>query len=242
MKPLIADMHMHTLASGHAYGTIREMAKAAREKGLTVIGITEHAPGIPGTVDPFYYNNLGVIPRTLYGVEVYFGSEINVLSGGRLSLEQQYIDKLDYAIAGIHTQCYEDAGRETNTDNVISCMKNEKVKLISHPDDDHTPLDYVRLVQAAKQYHTALELNNSSLVKHDRRLNCYDNYRAMLELCHDEKVPIMISSDAHDPSWVGEFGLAEKLIAETGFDESLILNNNPAALKEFLGLKREKRL
>ena len=54
MKKLIADMHMHTLVSGHAYGTIREMAATAGEKNLKLIGITEHAPGIPGTVDPFY--------------------------------------------------------------------------------------------------------------------------------------------------------------------------------------------
>jgi histidinol phosphatase-like PHP family hydrolase len=41
---LIGDMHMHTLVSGHAYGTIREMAQAAQVKGLEMIGITEHAP------------------------------------------------------------------------------------------------------------------------------------------------------------------------------------------------------
>ena len=67
---LIGDMHMHTLVSGHAYGTIREMAQAAQAKGLEMIGITEHAPGIPGTVDPFYYNNLQAVPRELYGVQV----------------------------------------------------------------------------------------------------------------------------------------------------------------------------
>jgi putative hydrolase len=27
------DVHTHTLASGHAYGTIREMVQAASEKG-----------------------------------------------------------------------------------------------------------------------------------------------------------------------------------------------------------------
>lgn len=27
MKRITADLHMHTLASGHAYGTIREMAQ-----------------------------------------------------------------------------------------------------------------------------------------------------------------------------------------------------------------------
>ena len=47
MKRLIADIHMHTLASGHAYGTIREMAAAAKEQQLQLIGISEHAPGIP---------------------------------------------------------------------------------------------------------------------------------------------------------------------------------------------------
>ncbi len=86
MKKLLADMHMHTLVSGHAYGTIREMAAAAAEKELSLIGITEHAPGIPGTVDPFYYLNLEVIPRTIHGVEVLHGSEINVLNDGTLSL------------------------------------------------------------------------------------------------------------------------------------------------------------
>ena len=47
MKRLIADIHMHTLASGHAYGTIREMAAAAKEQQLQLIGISEHAPGTP---------------------------------------------------------------------------------------------------------------------------------------------------------------------------------------------------
>ena len=29
-----ADLHTHTIASGHAYNTIREMARAAADKGL----------------------------------------------------------------------------------------------------------------------------------------------------------------------------------------------------------------
>ena len=45
----ILDVHTHTLASGHAYNTMREMAKAASEKGLEILGITEHAVYMPGT-------------------------------------------------------------------------------------------------------------------------------------------------------------------------------------------------
>ena len=121
MYHIIADVHTHTIASGHAYGTIREMAQAASEKKLEILGLTEHAPGIPGTVDPFYYMNLQVIPRTIYGVRIMHGCEINVLNDGTLSLEERFISKLDYAIAGIHSLCYQDEGRTRNTENIASC-------------------------------------------------------------------------------------------------------------------------
>ena len=51
MKTLL-DVHTHTVASGHAFSTLQEMAVAASEKGLKLLGITEHAPGIPGTCSP----------------------------------------------------------------------------------------------------------------------------------------------------------------------------------------------
>lgn len=80
-----------------------------------------------------------------------YGCEINVLNGGTLSLEQKYIDRLDYTIVGIHTMCCHDEGAKKNTENVISCMKNEKVFLVSHSDDDHTPLDYEMLLSGNKK-------------------------------------------------------------------------------------------
>lgn len=235
MKRLKADIHMHTIVSGHAYGTIREMAAAAKEQGLELIGISEHGPGIPGTVDPFYYLNLKVIPRVIDGVQIIHGCEINVLNNGTLSLDETYIPYLDYAIAGIHMQCYEDEGRQKNTDNLIACMKHEKVCVVSHPDDDHTPLDYERLVRAAKEYHVALEVNNSSLLKASR-LNCRQNYKTMLQLCQEHEVPVVVDSDAHDPSWVGRFQEAVRLLEEVGMPEALILNNDTGKLKAFLGI------
>ena len=234
MRRIIADIHTHTIASGHAYGTIREMAQAAAEKRLEILGLTEHAPGIPGTVDPFYYMNLRVVPRTLYGVQILHGCEINVLNDGSLSLEQRFIDKLDYAIAGIHTLCYKDEGRKKNAENIAACMHHPKVKFVSHPDDDHTPLDYELLVQAARDTGTALEINDSSLRKPQDRLNCFENYRHMLVLCRQAEVPVILSSDAHDPSAVGRFDLAEALVECVSFPEELILNNDPKKLLDFL--------
>ena len=44
MKPIELDVHTHTVASGHAYATLTEMAKAASQKGLKLLGITEPEP------------------------------------------------------------------------------------------------------------------------------------------------------------------------------------------------------
>ena len=235
---LIADLHTHTLASGHAYGTIRENAQAAAEKGLKILGITEHAPGIPGTCDPIYFVNLRCVPRELFGVCVLHGSEINVLEGGNLSLPERHIGYLDYVTAGIHIQCYKDQGAAGNTKNVIGCMeKTRKLRFITHPDDSRTPLDYEELCKGARDNNVALEVNNSSLIEPVFRLNSRENYKKMLECCEKYRVPVVIDSDAHDPSAVGRVNLAVDMIRNYGFDESLILNTDEEKLLDFLLVK-----
>ena len=234
MKPIIADMHMHTLVSGHAFGTIREMAAAASEKKLQLIGITEHGPGVPGTCDPIYFLNFRDAPRELYGVELLYGCEVNIQTGGQLSLGRRYLDELDYAIAGIHGFCFENEGVSKNTDSIIKCMEDPKIRFISHPDDGRYPIDFPALVQGAKEYGVALEVNNSSLRTPSFRVGCLENYKCMLPLCMEYGVPIIVDSDAHDPAAVGNFALAVKLLDEVNFDDRLILNNDLQKVKDFL--------
>lgn len=101
------DVHTHTLASGHAFSTIQEMAKAASEKGLKFLGITEHTPGIPGSCELIYFRNLHVVPRNMYGVNLLLGAEINILNpDGTLDIDESLMEKLDLRIAGIHSLCY----------------------------------------------------------------------------------------------------------------------------------------
>ena len=242
MKPLIADVHTHSIVSGHAFGTVREMAAAAAERNLKILGVTEHGPGTPGTCDPIYFWNFFDAPRNLYGVEMLYGCEINVLPGGKLSLEEQYIKHLDYAVVGIHAACYHDQGIRANTDNLIACMQHEKVRFVSHPDDDRFPLDYPALVKAAKERNVGLEVNNSSLRKAYLRPGSRENYGKMLPLCAELGVNILINSDAHDPNLVGNFHLARKLVEEVGFPDAYIVNNDAEKLKAFLGIKNQDAL
>ncbi len=48
----VADMHMHTIASTHAYSTLEEMLAAAARKGFFAAAITDHGAAMPGRLEP----------------------------------------------------------------------------------------------------------------------------------------------------------------------------------------------
>lgn len=124
MKTLL-DVHTHTVASGHAFSTLQEMAVAASEKGLKLLGITEHAPGIPGTCSPIYFRNLHVVPRRIYGVELLLGAELNIIDyKGTIDMGEEYFPMLDIRIAGIHSLCYKPGTVEQNTEAMIGAIRN----------------------------------------------------------------------------------------------------------------------
>ena len=56
----------------------------------------------------------------------------------------------------------------------------------------------------------------------------------MLTLCKQYRVPVIVSSDAHDPSGVGQFALAKELLEQEEMDEELILNLDAERVQHFL--------
>ncbi len=232
---ITCEIHTHTYASGHAYGTIRENARAASERGLELLGISDHGPGIPGACHPYFFTCYDRLCRNIDGVEILGGAELNVMNDGSIDLEERFIKGLDYAIVGIHLNCYEDVGAEKNTDNCISCMKNPKVFFLSHPDSNKIPVNYARLVPAAKENGVALEVNNSSLRFPETRPGCIENYKTMLALCKELGCPIVVSTDAHDPCEIGIYEPALSFLKELDFPEELIVNTSAAKLKAFIG-------
>ena len=231
----LLDMHTHTVASGHAYNTVYEMAKSAADKGLHLLGIADHGPKMPGSAHTIYFSNFKMLPRNIHGVRMMFGCELNILDyAGTVDLPEHILQRQDYTVASIHGLCYENAGVVKNTDNVIACMRDPKVRFISHPDSDRYPMDYRALVEGAKTYSVALEVNNSSLRFPQHRPNCLENYRVMIPLCMEYGVPIVVNSDAHDPHAVGNFATAESFLSTLEINDDLILNNDIDKLKAFL--------
>ena len=71
----VADMHMHTIASTHAYSTMEEMLSAAARKGFFAAAITDHGVAMPGAPGTWYFQNMKVLPRVYKGVLVLRGQE-----------------------------------------------------------------------------------------------------------------------------------------------------------------------
>lgn len=237
----IMDLHTHTTASGHAYNTLYEMARSASEKGLTLFGSTDHAPKMPGTCHEFYFINFKVIPRTLFGVKILMGSELNILDyTGRIDLRQGILERLDYTIASIHEPCYRSGSTAENTNAYLGAIENPYVNIIGHPDDGRFPIDYDTITAAAAEHHTLLEVNSSSLHPKSPRMGARENYLTMLEYCKRYHTSIVISSDAHIEADVGNHKLAWELINETGFPEELIVNGSLDRLLPFIPRLKER--
>ena len=90
---LIADTHAHTIASGHAYSSLKEMAYAASKNGLEVLSLTEHAPQMPGSCQEIYFRNFNVIPREMHGVKLLLRTELNIMNpdDGRFPVDYEVL-------------------------------------------------------------------------------------------------------------------------------------------------------
>ncbi|MCI5581722.1 MAG: phosphatase [Phocaeicola plebeius] len=231
------DVHTHTLASGHAFSTLQEMARTAADKGLKLLGITEHTPGIPGTCNLIYFRNLHVVPRHMYGIDLLLGAEINILdTHGHIDLDEFHLNKLDLRIAGIHSLCYEPGTREENTHGLVEVIRNPFIHIISHPGDGTAQLDFEPLVLAAKEHHTLLEINNSSLKPIRHKEEARGNNLEILRLCKRYEVPVILGSDAHISFDIANYQYALELVAETEFPEALIMNTSVQQFTDYLGL------
>ena len=235
-KDYVIDTHTHTIASGHASNTVLEMAKAASENGIKILGITDHAKTMPDSSGDAYFETLKDIDREAYGVELLLGVELNIIDyNGKIDLPLEILQEMDIVIASLHSNCLQPGTLEENTNTLIKCCENPLINIIGHPDDGNYDLDMRRVVKAAKETGTLLELNNNSMFF---RKNARENDKKMLIICKEENCPIIIGSDAHSVKKVGENGNALELVEEVDFPKELILNYYPDKLKAYLSKNR----
>lgn len=231
----ILDVHTHTIASGHAYSTLREMITAAKEKGMEMIGIADHSPGLPGGTHPLHFCNFKVIPRDGYGIDLVMGIELNIVDyAGSTDLCAQFLKRLDYAIASLHSPCIDPGTKEENTSAILGAMRNPRVNIIGHPDNPQYEVDFDRLAKAAKEEHVLLELNNSSYRHVGSRAGSEERAVEMLKYCRKYGTEVILGSDAHIDFDAGEHSLALEILKDTDFPEELVVNSSKERFYEYI--------
>lgn len=220
----LADLHVHTLASGHAYSTLTDYLTQAKRIGMTCFGLSDHGPAMPGGPHLFHIGNQSVIPREIEGIQILRGAEANILDfEGAIDIPDKFADRLDYMIASLHDVVLTPGAIRENTQAVIRAAAHQKVKVIGHLGNPKFPIEHKRVIEACGYHRVAIEINNSTFRSTSRsgsEMNCI----ALAKLAYTSGVSLILGSDAHIHYDLANFKLAQMLLEQNGIPKDYCLN------------------
>lgn len=228
---LTIDLHIHSIASGHALNTVYELAYTAKQKGLTHIGITEHGPSMQGAPHDGYFWISDQLIK-LFGINIYLGIEANIIdTNGKLDLGNELLKKQRIVLAGIHEKTpYNQSDVDSNTKSIINAMKNPLVKIISHPWRPEFPVSIEKVVKASYETGTLLELNDNLFNRKKDLMEILSHYSLLIKLCDKYKIPVILGSDAHIAEKIGSDQNIMRIKHKIGLSDRIIINNKPELL------------
>ncbi len=222
---LNVDLHIHTTNSLCAHHTPLEVMRLCRDKGIGLIALTDHGPACNGTVRHTFFD-VRRFPRAFEGMVVLKGMETNILDlKGTIDLPGKLGDKVDVILAGLHPTPFPSSDLERNTQAVVAAIEGPMpVDIISHPDQHMYPIDPERLVQAAAEQGTAIELNNSGVVLGKADPN---RTRRLVDLGAKVGCLFALNSDSHTWIELGEDQAMRRFLREMDAPPLNIINDWP---------------
>lgn len=230
---IIADLHTHTIASTHAYATVTEMAKAAAEKNLYAIAITDHGRAMPGAPGPFYFESLKVIPQNLFGVRVLKGMEANIIDyEGNIDCSEGLASELEWIVASMHTLTLpEEPSVEKCTYAYLKLAENKNIQVIGHSGTPCFAYDYETVIPVFAKNGKLVEINDSAFrYDRDSKSNCVQ----IAKLCKKYGARVAVDTDAHFSSLVGEASHTMQMLEEIDFPKELIVNASVETMQSYL--------
>lgn len=233
----VVDTHTHTYASGHAYSTLIENARAAKANGLTLFCTTDHAHSMPGAPHYWFFSNQRILPRFLEGVGVLRGVEANILNPqGEIDLHPSVDANLDWVIASFHEPVFTPADKATHTAALINTIESGRVDALGHLGNPNFDFDFAEVIACAKAHHVAIEINNSTL-KGNSRIGSIDRCYQIAQVAKTLDAYITTGSDAHFCLDLGELFLASELIDQVGISTSRVITHTARQFLDFLQLR-----
>ena len=227
------DLHMHTVASTHAYSNLHDYIAQAKLKNIKLFAITDHGPDMADAPHYWHFVNMRIWPRVVDGVGILRGIEANIKNTqGEIDCTGPMLTSLDLILAGFHEPVFAPQDQATNTEAMIATIASGNVHIISHPGNPKYPIDIKAVAQAAAEHRVALEINNSSFV-HSRK-GSEENCRAVAAAVRDAGGMVALGSDSHTAFTLGDFSECRKILDEVDFPEVQILNVTPRRMLDFL--------
>ncbi len=214
--------------------SIEEMAAEAKRLGLEYIAITDHTKSLAmtgGSDEKKLLKQMAAIDkinRSLKGIKVLTGAEVNINKDGTLDIEDEVLAKLD--VVGVAVHSHFNLPRREMTERITKAMRNPNADILFHPTGriiqkrEPYDVDMDAIIKTAKETGTILEID-----AYPDRLDLKDEH---VRKAIDAGVKLVIDSDAHSTNHIRflDFGIAQ---ARRGWAEKKdVINTRP--LKEFL--------
>jgi DNA polymerase (family 10) len=228
LADLKGDLHAHTRATdGH--NSIREMALAARERGLRYLAITDHSQSLTiahGLNERRLLEQTEEIERLneeLDGIHLLKGIEVDILEDGSLDLPDSVLGRLDVVVGAVHSKF--GLARAKQTRRILRAMNRPHFSILAHPsgrliaEREAYDVDMTQVIREARDRGCFLELNAQP-----QRLDLIDPY---CQMAKTENVLISINSDSHRPEGFDNLRLGIGQARRGWLGRSDVLNTRP---------------
>ncbi|HXX35672.1 MAG TPA: PHP domain-containing protein, partial [Thermodesulfobacteriota bacterium] len=227
------DLHVHSKWSDGT-SSIEEIARAAQRRGYQYVAICDHSKSLRiahGLDDSRRTEQIGEIDRVnekLKEFRILKGAEVDILTDGKLDLTEKLLEKLDIVVGAVHSGFKQD--REKMTKRIVRALSNPFLSTLAHPSGrllgarDPYEVDMDELMEAAKRYNKAIEINATF-----ERLDLDDIH---CRKAKEMEIRLTIGTDSHhlDQLWMMSLGVA---VARRGWLETNDVLNT-LSLKEIL--------
>ena len=199
---LLGTVHNHSTWSDGAH-TLREMADAARERGLGYFGVCDHsrslqiAHGLSIAQLQEQRNEVDALNAEYadagHDFRVFAGSEVDILADGSMDYPDEVLAALDLVVASVHTGFR--MSEDEATARIVAAVSNPYVDVLGHPTGrlllrrEGYPVDHEAVLDACAERGVAVELNANPW-----RL---DVDWTFLRAATDRGVLVSINPDAH---------------------------------------------
>ncbi len=202
LSDIRSELHCHSTWSDGRL-SIKQMAEAARRRGLKLLAITDHSASL-GVAGGLSLADLKAHRREIDAVQAELGdsirllqgTEVEILADGSLDYPDEALADLDIVVASLHSSLRQP--RQQVTERLLKAMHNPHVDIIGHPTGRMIPgregadLDMEAVLKAALENQVVLEIN-----AHPARLDLDDIYaRRAIQM----GILLSIDTDAHSES------------------------------------------